>query len=285
MEGRKSVRLYRIGEFARKLGVTPDFLKYCEKNGLITTCPGENGTRCYDFTQASRILEYIKLRNQGYSAQEIVAMTTETPFAESLEELREKDEELRVQALYLEHLQRHHKLMYEQKDYYRTSRWLLGEYGGFFFLPHTRGHDFLKDSAVPNLVSRWTPYMPVVMSACQEAVGENGSLPRKSEDGVWGLMVEEDFARGAGLPVEKPVIYVPPGIYLEAFCLFSLEKEASGQMDPMEQINHLLKRNQLKPRGDAYMQILAKLVENGKRVCYSRVFVPVYCTGDGSLCS
>ena len=27
MEGGKSVRLYRIGEFARKLGVTPDFLK------------------------------------------------------------------------------------------------------------------------------------------------------------------------------------------------------------------------------------------------------------------
>ena len=269
------MRLYRIGEFAKKLGVTPDFLKYCEKNGLITTCPGENGTRCYDFTQAARILEYIKLRNQGYSAQEIVRMTAATPFAENLENLREKDEELRVQALYLDHVQRHHKLMYEQKDYFHTSRWLLGEHQGFYFLPHTKGHDFLEDPVIPELVSKWTPYMPVVMSAYQDIPGQNGILPRKSSDSIWGLMVEEDFARGAGLPVEEPVIYIPPGLYLEAFCLSNLEKGVSDETDPMEQINQLLARIQLKPRGAAYAQILAKLVEDGKRVCYSRVFVPV----------
>lgn len=42
-QARKSMERYRIGDFARELGVTPDFLKYCERKGIITPQVEENG--------------------------------------------------------------------------------------------------------------------------------------------------------------------------------------------------------------------------------------------------
>ena len=55
-------KLYRIGDYARYMGVTPDFLKHYEENGLLAVHYTSSGYRYYDFDQSSRILEYMRLR-------------------------------------------------------------------------------------------------------------------------------------------------------------------------------------------------------------------------------
>lgn len=64
------MKRYRIGDFARELGVTPDFLKYCEKHGYLTPQTELNGYRYYDFASSAPVIEYMKLRNQGFTARE-----------------------------------------------------------------------------------------------------------------------------------------------------------------------------------------------------------------------
>ena len=54
---------YRIGDFARELGVTPDFLKYCEKNGFLQPEIEENGYRYFDFRQSALAIEYLKMKS------------------------------------------------------------------------------------------------------------------------------------------------------------------------------------------------------------------------------
>ena len=57
MENQKDLKPYRIGEYARYMGVTPDFLKHYEQFGLITPSVAENGYRYYPFRESSRLLD------------------------------------------------------------------------------------------------------------------------------------------------------------------------------------------------------------------------------------
>ena len=65
MENQKDLKPYRIGEYARYMGVTPDFLKHYEQFGLITPSVAENGYRYYPFRESSRLLDCLALRGYG----------------------------------------------------------------------------------------------------------------------------------------------------------------------------------------------------------------------------
>ena len=65
-------RQYRIGDFARYLGVTAEFLKHYQESGLLdVTQRAESGYRYYGFDQSARILQYMRLRNYGISVKEM----------------------------------------------------------------------------------------------------------------------------------------------------------------------------------------------------------------------
>ena len=80
---------YRIGELSKYLGVTPDFIKYYEKEGLITSI-SENSPKLYPFNQSSKILECIKLKNLGFTAKEM----QDYLFSDTLKDYRETKQEL-----------------------------------------------------------------------------------------------------------------------------------------------------------------------------------------------
>ena len=88
------MKRYRIGDFARELGVTPDFLKYCEKHGYLTPQTEPNGYRYYDFTSAAPVIEYMKLRNQGFTAREINEALRESSFGGTIARMESRREEL-----------------------------------------------------------------------------------------------------------------------------------------------------------------------------------------------
>lgn len=49
-------RQYRIGDFARYLGVTAEFLKHYQESGLLDVTQRASGYRYYGFDQSARIL-------------------------------------------------------------------------------------------------------------------------------------------------------------------------------------------------------------------------------------
>ena len=64
-------RQYRIGDFARYLGVTAEFLKHYQESGLLDVTQRASGYRYYGFDQSARILQYMRLRNYGISVKEM----------------------------------------------------------------------------------------------------------------------------------------------------------------------------------------------------------------------
>ena len=82
------MKQYRIGDYAKYLGVSPDFLKHYEEQGLITPSRSGSGYRYYSFTTTMRLIECVRLRNYGMTLREIREILTE--HAESNEQVERR---------------------------------------------------------------------------------------------------------------------------------------------------------------------------------------------------
>ena len=51
------IKEYRIGEFAKYLGVTPDLLKHYEDQGIIRPSRSDSGYRYYPFNTTMLLIE------------------------------------------------------------------------------------------------------------------------------------------------------------------------------------------------------------------------------------
>ena len=198
------MKQYRIGEYAKYLGVTPDLLKHYEDMEIIHSERSESGYRYYSFHTTLELIESIRLRNYGLTLREIRAILTahaadnaqmETIFGENVGRLRQ--EVLLNEALC--------------EEYAAFRRWKepLGERGWdwevrrgrpMLFLPHTDNYDFLEDARIYELLPTWMSFIPIVKSALKL---EPGGRP------VWGFLAEEESAKKLDLPLNGVVERVP----------------------------------------------------------------------------
>ena len=66
------MKQYRIGDYAKYLGVSSDFLKHYEEQGLITPSRSGSGYRYYSFTTTMRLIECVGSgRQRGRTVTEI----------------------------------------------------------------------------------------------------------------------------------------------------------------------------------------------------------------------
>lgn len=196
---------YRIGEFAKYLGVTPDLLKHYEDQGIIQPGRSGSGYRYYPFNTTMILIECIRLRNYGMTLREIREILTahkldnaavSRRLSENVDHMKEEillDEALA--ADYEDFLTWSRPLA--DRDYDWDIRWSKP----MAFLPHTDKYDFLQDPRIYEILKSWMSYIPVVKSSMKAE--RDGRI-------TWGLMVEEDAIRRLHLPVNDVVEHFPP---------------------------------------------------------------------------
>lgn len=201
---------YRIGQYAQKMGVTPDFLKYYEQVGLLNCQTSENGYRYYRFGESYKILECMRLKNYGFSVRE-----REILLSENMEQLQKKMDE-QIQAM-------ERKVAFEQQviaahhDFQdwlcrmegKSADWSIGWSEEMLFLPHTSRRNFLDDPQIYEILKDWINSMPLVRSCMK--IQSPLALPFRTEssDFVWGLVVPQRTAAEISLPVNDAVIPLP----------------------------------------------------------------------------
>ena len=199
------IREYRIGEFAKYLGVTPDLLKHYEDQGIIQPTRSDSGYRYYPFTTTMLLIECIRLRNYGMTLREIREIlaahhldtaAVSSRLAENVEHMKEEillDEALT--ADYEEFLAWQAPL--SERDFDWEIRWSKP----MAFLPHTDKYDFLQDPRIYEILKSWMSYIPIVKSSMKAE--RNGRI-------TWGLLVEERMIWQLKLPVNDIVEFYPP---------------------------------------------------------------------------
>lgn len=258
--------LYRIGDFAKKLGVTPDMLKYCEKKGIISSVKTENGYRYYDFRQSSQIIEYMKLQNQGFSADEIYS----TLHADSLEDLialeHEHHRELEKKVLFYQALIERNRQTEQFRGMFSDEpKWMLRKRNPAWFIKHTKGETISDDPNIQRLVREWNVYLPIVESAC--CYGWFDTLNPE-----WGLYIDSKYAEQFDLDTSEPVRYVPESLVLAVYITRPLKDHRKYVINIGKT---LPQRLGLRQNDEAYHRVIAKMWTNEYRREYSILNIPV----------
>jgi DNA-binding transcriptional MerR regulator len=232
-EGNKSVRNYRIGDFAQAMAVSPDFIKYYEKIHLLEPQVNEkNRYRFLAFGQSRWAMEIRKYRNLGFSAEQIDVLLNQSDLGEIVAALDAKREEEERAAIWL-------GLASEQLEYVRRAvdrsrkaeEWTIATIEAGLFLPHTEGKEFITTRATREIFSEWVSYMPVARSCClltlSPGKGEGGG--EAIERYQFGLFVLRRSAELLGLRRDGPVVLLP-----ERRCVESCYE--APEVDRMEDI-------------------------------------------------
>jgi DNA-binding transcriptional MerR regulator len=158
---------YRIGEFARKVGVSPDLLKYQEEFAILDPEQSESNYRYYRFSQAGRVYASLFYRNLGFSLREIAELLNESSRVQIMQSLAERKtgitheiQRLEACQLVIEELERINQRLSGPQPFY------IEDLPAYAFLPHAQGSDFLDDERIPPILAEWMAWFPAV-SSCQ----------------------------------------------------------------------------------------------------------------------
>ena len=199
------IREYRIGEFAKYLGVTPDLLKHYEDQGIIRPSRSDSGYRYYPFNTTMLLIECIRLRNYGMTLREIREILTAHRHdnASVNRRLSENVEHMREEILLDEALAADYEefLAWQAPLATRDCDWEIRWSRPMAFLPHTDRYDFLRDPRIYEILKSWMSYIPIVKSSMKAE--RDGRI-------TWGLLVEERIIRQLKLPVNDIVDFYPP---------------------------------------------------------------------------
>ena len=248
-------KTYRIGDYARYMGVTPDFLKHYEQFGLVTPEVAENGYRYYPFRESSRLLDCLALRGYGVPLREMSGMLHEDDASAFCQKLDERAEALRRQiAVGQAVVQEHERLSHWMARMEgRGEDWHVVELPALLFLPHTDLYTFLDDSRIYELVSGWTPYMPMVKSCLRITPAQDGGAPAY----CWGLGVRQDFAQAYDLPTSDVLEMLPARkAFVLDYCGWQVSPGESPLQKHYERFLARMEALNLRPAGNVYLTVL-----------------------------
>lgn len=276
MTEKNSLKSYRIGDFAEYMGVTPDFLKHYSENGLLDVHQRENGYRYYSFDQASRILEYMRLRNYGVSVKEMHAMLA-ADADEAVRLLDIKVDEMQRQADHLLAVIEEHKRLYawQQRRARKPVDWEVKHVEPMLFLPHTEKDHFIVDKRISELLKVWMGWLPIAKSVLFVEPTKGEVEPYKTS---WGVGLPESIALRYAIPSSEVVLRTPASkafIYhfVAEESAFNMKKIASGIHPAFELMNRL----NLEPAGSGTLVVEMKLInpDGSRRGGYGRFVLPV----------
>ncbi|MGN0753120.1 MAG: MerR family transcriptional regulator [Aristaeellaceae bacterium] len=266
MPDKKATTMYRIGDYARYMGVSPDLLKHYEKLGLIQSETLENGYHYYAFQQSVPLLECMRLRNYGFSLREIGDTLNHSSFEEVQSRLDARISEMERHLQFEQLVVQEHRSISAWMDRMRENETLICEerMEPLLFLPQSRYRDFIQDDRITRLLGPWVDAMPLVKS-CR--LLPNLLSADREKDASWGLAVTQAHARLLGLPLNDVVQQIPGGRCLHIH-YHRLTSKSGNAPSHLEDIRALLRERQVKPAGLSVQVSLMNLnMDNDRELC------------------
>ena len=267
--------MYRIGDYAKYLGVTPDFLKHYEQFRFVSSETKGNGYRYYPFGQSYKILECMRLRNYGMSLRDIdVALVDDDPDT-LMEKLDARVCAIEQQIRFEQAIVQEHRQMREwyaqMKD--KDEDWFVAQSEEMLFLPHTSRRNFLKDSRIYDILGDWLALMPLVKSCMRVPMPTDFSSPL--EDYAWGLLVPASVAEAFSLPLNDAVLRLPP----RKTFFYHFSGKTWPQLNPQDLLHSgvykKLSELSLSPTDDIYMTMYMYTHINSDSLRFGYYAVPI----------
>lgn len=262
---------YKIGEFSKYMGVTPDFLKHYEQYGLIQPYTTESNYRYYSFEKAAEIIECVRFKNWGFSLKEMKNLIQDADLDEIMDSYRSKIDEMQKTIHYyqvlIDEFYRFEKFITSLNEH-----WTIEYIDEAVFLPHSNNRDFLENPNIYRIMEQWTKWMPVVHS-CQriyDCFDEN-----KQPYSHWGYSVLKQFADENELLTCEPCEIIPKRKCLVIKNSISDSQKNSRINETINSVNSILEEYGFVPDGEILRIVYQYSHEDGVITQHSTLIVPL----------
>ena len=198
-------QMYKIGEFAEKLGVSTGFLKHHEKYGLLEPYTTESGHRYYTDDQAIQVYRCMTLQAMGFSVKESAELLRNANdvdlaalFRSQLATRRNELRKLELSVSYLE------VLISKGIGDQNASRWSLNKNFNEYYLEFSRGGALTGGRELSQIFSNWMNYFPMVSIGYMIDVDDSPEH-RVVELGVGLIFPKEKLNDMPGIDTSKAV--------------------------------------------------------------------------------
>ena len=257
---------YRIGEVSRFLDITPDTIRFYEKEGIIRPFKNAvNGYREYGFEDISRLSDILFYRNVDFSIGDIQRIVNGISSEEMLTMIREKEQEVSKS------LDSYRKLLIKMQNWEKLHREALDFENQFEIRPmpssyHKRTYEDMNAIDIHELtqsipVSPEDAYFVTLSFRCK--------LPGKEIEHYFALDteysqgLEVDFSNNAFAEESHPN------------CLFTVCKYQTDFQSMLKPVRAHLKSRGLEPEGTVYGRQSVVTYDNEKPVEHYRIYIPI----------
>ena len=242
------MKKYRIGEFAKRMCVTLDFVRFYEQKGLIeSTVDKSNNYHYYDISQSEVIYKILQYRKLGFSANETVALSIK----------------------YLDYL----------KTALSTGNgtWYISRLPPLWFMPHTVGDDYLDSPDLQSAYSKWANEVPLIFSMTKWKMNDDGSFSSLFHGRALEYAVAEEF----GLTPHDSFELLPERRCIEYYLDIVHPAESHFSMGPTLSIDYLqpalniVREKNFEIDGDIFDRHIAFFTKDGQAFSKLVVYVPI----------
>ncbi|BBF42649.1 predicted transcriptional regulators [Lachnospiraceae bacterium KM106-2] len=205
------MKQYKIGEFAKYMGVSKDLVKHYQTCGIIEPDVNEeNSYRHYNMRHGERILQSRKYRSLGFSVDDAKHIVYERTASEMFDTIRSQTDEidnqiakLTMKKVLLEQLHQQFEMCQEKKGTCERVR-LPKQY----FLPHIEENAFCEKKEIVEQITNWMKHIEYAYKTARVTM-----YPEWQENDH-GLLMEEQYFVKLELPVIDDMIIYEEGDYI-----------------------------------------------------------------------
>lgn len=268
------MKQYRIGEFAKQMGVSIDFIKYYESEGVIRSVQDpRNRYHYYDFNQSKLVQMIQYYRSFGFSAQDVVVLLRHADNSEVIRLFDEKEQVHRRRILDSTHITAQLGFMAHALRAEPDGTWYIIRHPAVCFLAHTNDEEYITDERTVRALKAWRQAVPYVYGVDRCVMNADKSLIQH------GLAILEEDAKRLSLPLEAPVLYLPETrcleYYLDVEHADSFDASPSLSVEVFEPVLRIVEEKHFTIAGDMFIRFISFYCRNGVQCEKNVLYIPV----------
>ena len=267
--------IYKIGDVARILGVSPDILRYYEKKGVVTPMKGENNDyRYYDAWDINFLMDCLWFKNFGFSIDQI-ADIVRIPSIDALDgRLSAREDELRETIrqtqLRLKRLEEHRQALGRiDALLYRCE---ISESPEFVRFINRVGNAYDIGGGLKGLARQWLKALPFNNRYFE--MNADAPLPGSEENYRWGFSLTREYVDALNFGIIPPMALIPSRKSIHTIFKNSGGRGCFAPSLLQYAVNYAEERN-IRIFGPICGILLASVMENDVLTGYFEAWLPI----------
>lgn len=273
---------YKIGEFAKNLGVSVGFLKHHEQDGILRPEVSGSGYRYYSYDQAVQVFQCLRLQSLGFDSREVAELLNHSTDINLAAIYNQKQEELQERIRYYTEIVNHLKrIQHIGVGHELNGQWNIIEPPPFLYMEYSENGLFYEIEDCQQVITQWNQFLPMIMTCTriQWEGNENAALRDSIKSWHGGLMIDQSYADQMKLFRNEAVRTVVPGLSLiyhhECVMPHISSDERDNYAPHLEAPIQLCCEHHFTPRGDIYISQGFVSISQEENYISEVVMVPV----------